>query len=95
MEPDEFTWVSGEGLLTTYESKDGEGLQFCQICGSTLCGTFKGQIQGVTLGCTDGDPGIRLGMHIFVGEKASWETLPDDGIPQYEESPPANSSENS
>ena len=88
VDPDEFSWVSGENLLTSYESKKGEGLQFCSICGSTLCGTYKGRINGVTLGCVNGDPDISLGMHIFVGSKASWETIPE-GVPQYEEGPPA------
>lgn len=41
----------------------------------------------VTLGCVDGNPEIELGMHIFVGSKASWETI-SGGAPQYEEWPP-------
>jgi|TARA_B110000881_G_scaffold214560_1_gene227158 hypothetical protein len=86
VEPDDFSWVSGKNLLISYESKNGAGLQFCSICGSTLCGTYKGKINGVTLGCIDGDPEIAIGMHIFVGSKASWETIPD-GISQYEEWP--------
>lgn len=94
VEPEEFSWVSGKDLLTIYESEDGKGLQFCRICGSTLCGTYKGEIHGVTLGCTDGDPCIRLGMHIFVASKAPWETLPNDGVPQYEEGQPMNKAEN-
>lgn len=93
VDPKEFSWASGEHLLTTYESKHGAGLQFCRVCGSTLCGTFKGQVHGVTLGCTEGDVGIQLDMHIFVGDKASWETLPHDGVPQYEEWPPANTAD--
>ena len=87
VDPDEFSWVSGKNLLTSYESKKGEGLQFCSVCGSTLCGTYKGRVTGVTLGCVDGDPEILLGMHIFVGSKASWETIPKD-VPQYEKGSP-------
>ena len=41
-----------------------------------LCGTYKGKVNGVTLGCVDGDPQIELEMPVFVGSKASWETLP-------------------
>lgn len=88
VEPDEFSWISGEDLLTSYRSKSGAGLQFCRVCGSTLCGTLAGEVHGVTLGCVEGDPGVSLGMHIFVGSKAPWETIPD-GIPQYDEGPPA------
>lgn len=89
VDPNEFIWTSGENLLTSYESGSGAGLQFCSKCGSTLCGIYKGNIHGVTLGCVDGDPDIRLERHIFVGSKASWETIPE-GVPQYEEWPPEN-----
>lgn len=89
VDSNEFSWVSGENLLTSYESNNGAGLQFCSKCGSTLCGIYKGKIHGVTLGCVEGDPDIALKWHIFVGSKASWETIPE-GVPQYEEWPPEN-----
>jgi len=81
---DDFSWLSGEPLLTTYASKTGAGIQFCSKCGSTLCGTDNGQVIGVALGCVEGDPHIEIGMHIFVGSKATWEVIPE-GVPQYEE----------
>jgi hypothetical protein len=43
---------------------------------------------GVTLGCLDGDPEISLNRHIFVGSKASWETIPNDDVPQFEKGSP-------
>jgi hypothetical protein len=89
LEPEQLSWVSGENLLTNYESSNGAGLRFCSICGSTLCGTYKGKLHGVTLGCVDDNPEIELGMHIFVGSKATWEVIPE-GVPQYEEWPPKN-----
>ncbi len=85
--PEEFSWVSGKNMLTSYKSKKGEGLQFCSICGSTLCGTFNGVIQGVTLGCVNDDPKIEIGMHIYVGSKAKWEIIPD-GVIKYQEGSP-------
>lgn len=69
--PDTFKWLSGKDLLTTYQSKHGLGLQFCSQCGSTLYGTYRGDIHGVTLGCVNGDVEIEIGMHIFVGSKAT------------------------
>jgi hypothetical protein len=57
------------------------------VCGSTLCGTFNGQVHGVALGCINGDPEIEIGRHIFVGSKAKWELMPNDVL-QYDESPP-------
>ncbi|MCR9215436.1 MAG: GFA family protein [Proteobacteria bacterium] len=84
--PGTFKWLSGENLLTSYESKQGFGLQFCSCCGSTLCGIYQGKIHGVTLGCVDGDPKVEIGQHIFVGSKAAWEKIPE-GITQFQEGP--------
>lgn len=86
----EFKWLSGKNLLTSYAGKQGFGLQFCSQCGSTLCGTFNGKIHGVTLGCVNGDPDIEIGMHIYVGSKATWEIIPD-GVLQYTEGAPESS----
>lgn len=82
--PGDFEWLQGEGLLTTYATGHGYGLQFCSRCGSTLCGVSGGLVHGVTLGCINGDPAIQIGRHIYVGSKASWEVIPE-GVPQYHE----------
>lgn len=86
VEPQTFTWIAGAEHLTTYTNKDGFGIGFCSICGSTLCGLFQGEIHGVTLGCVNGDPQVEIGMHIYVGSKAAWEVLPD-GIKTFTEGP--------
>ena len=85
--PDEFKWVSGEGLLTPFVNEAGFGLMFCRQCGSTLCGIFEGTIHGITLGCLNEDPQIELSRHIYTGSKASWETIPE-GVPHYTENKP-------
>lgn len=87
VEPHEFEWLSGQELLTSYVGKHGFGLQFCSQCGSTLCGIYQGTVHGVTLGCVNGDPGIEIGRHIYVGSKARWEILPE-GVIQYQEGAP-------
>lgn len=86
VDADEFKWISGESLLTSYVGKHGFGLQFCSKCGSTLCGIFDGQIHGVTLGCINGDPDVEIDKHIYVGSKANWEVMPQ-GVPQFEKGP--------
>jgi len=83
----QFQWLQGESLLSTYTSKEGFGLQFCCRCGSTLCGTYLGEVHGVTLGCVDGDPDVEIEMHIYTASKAGWERIPDDVI-QYPEAAP-------
>lgn len=87
VESQNFEWLSGQTLLSTYVNSDGSGFKFCSQCGSTLVGTYHDLIHGVTLGCINGDPGIELGMHLYVGSKANWETIPE-GVIQYQEGPP-------
>ena len=92
VEPGAFEWLSGQDLLTTFENTQGFGLQFCSQCGSTLCGTYHGAIHGITLGCVNGDPGVEIGHHIFVGSKAVWEVLPA-GVVMFEEGLPVTDSQ--
>jgi hypothetical protein len=69
-----------------HTAPNGWGVGFCRVCGSTLCVEFKGQVQGVTLGTVNGDPGVRLSMHIFVDSKAAWDHI-GGAAPQFAEWP--------
>jgi hypothetical protein len=73
-------------MLTTYDSGEGFGHQFCSRCGSTLCGIYERRVHGITLGCVDVDPGVKIWKHIFVGSKAPWEVMLE-GVRQFEEGP--------
>jgi hypothetical protein len=84
--PESFSWVSGEDLLTRYESAPGLGLCFCGTCGTTLCGLHEGKVHGVTLGSVDGDPGVQIAMHIFVDSRAPWDHI-GGNAPQFAEFP--------
>ena len=86
---EDFKWLSGENLLTSYVGQQGYGMQFCQNCGSTLCGTHVGEVHGVILGCINGDPDIEIAMHIYVDSKAKWEVMPE-GVVQFPGAPPKN-----
>jgi len=85
--PDEFSLLTDKNLLSHYEAGENFGIQFCKKCGSTIGGTYRGELCWVTLGCIEGDPQIKLGKHIFTGSKASWESIPGD-VPQFEAWPP-------
>jgi len=87
VDPEDFTWLSGQELLTTYSGQHGFGLCFCSKCGSTLCGVYDGSIHGITLGCLNEDPPIKIGRHIYVGSKAHWEVIPE-GVLQFESGVP-------
>lgn len=86
VDPEDFRWIAGEDRLTSYASQQDFGLCFCSTCGSTLCGTYRGQVHGVTLGCVNGDPGVTIGQHIFTDSKAPWEILPE-GITAFPGAP--------
>jgi hypothetical protein len=40
------------------------------------------EVHGVTLGTVDGDPGVEIGMHIYVASKAPWDHIGGDA-PQF------------
>ncbi|WP_082363532.1 GFA family protein [Chondromyces crocatus] len=84
-----FTWLTGADRLTKHGTGDGWGLAFCSVCGSTLCGMAGESVHGVTLGSVDGDPGVQLEMHIFVGSKAPWDHIGGDA-PRFDEGPPSD-----
>lgn len=88
IEPGALSWDSGEDQLRHYQTAPGWGLSFCGNCGTTLCGTQEGRVHGVTLGPVDGDPGVAIQMHLFVGSRAPWDHIGGDA-PQYEAFPPA------
>ena len=84
-----FVWLSGEDLLSIHETGGGWGMAFCSKCGSTLCGLHDGKVHGLTLGCIDGDPGVEIEMHIFVGSKAPWDHIGGNAV-QYAEHAPVD-----
>ncbi len=83
LEPGTFRWTQGEDSVKIYASKHGPGLGFCETCGSTLVGLYKGEVMGVALGVLDGDPEVTIGDHIFVGSKASWDVIGGEA-PQHD-----------
>lgn len=82
-----FRLLTGEDLVEVYRPSGGGMVKaFCRRCGSSLFGGTwpEGTEVSIRLGAFDGDPGIAPQFHTFVGAKATWETLPDDGLPRYE-----------
>ena len=84
-----FRWLSGEENLTKFSSVDNWAVGFCSTCGTTLCGLFNDSVHGVTLGVVDGDPGVEIDVHYYVGSKAPWDHI-GGTAPQLEEGPPSN-----
>ncbi len=83
--------TEGESLIAAYEPPDGFAKVFCSACGSALWSRSPDDpdVIGVRLGAFDGDPGVRPSYRQYVAYAASWEPLPDDGLPRYDERKPS------
>ena len=89
--PGSFRVVAGSELVQAWvPSGPGWPKCFCGACGSALWSRSptEDDVVSVRLGTFDADPGIRPQWHQFVAYAASWEALPDDGLPRYDERPP-------
>jgi hypothetical protein len=77
--------LAGSELIETYRPPGGMAKAFCRRCGSSLFGGTwpDGPEISIRLGVLDTDHGIAPQYHSFAASKASWETLPDDGLPRY------------
>jgi hypothetical protein len=85
-----FRLLQGEDLISVYRPDGGAAKAFCSVCGSSLFGGTwpDGPEVSVRLGSLDGDPGIRPLYRSFVGSKAIWDELADDGLPRFPEQNP-------
>jgi len=86
---DAFRWLWGSDELAFFKCPDARyfGQSFCTTCGSPMpAAAVAGPRRQITAGTLDDDPGVREGLHIFVGSKASWHEITDD-LPRYEELP--------
>ncbi len=88
-----FRLLAGHELVRVWRPDDGGAVKaFCERCGSSLFGGTwpDGPEVSIRLGALDDDPGIRPQYHSFVGSKAAWDELPDDGLPRHSARPPSD-----
>ena len=82
-------FVAGEDRRRSFDLPSGWGTAFCSTCGSPLPRLHpNGKIFFVPAGLLDGDPGVKVERHIFVGSKASWDEIAGDA-PRFEEDDPS------
>src|SRR3712207_4118635 len=82
--------TQGEALLRDYEPPDGFSKVFCGDCGAALFSRRPGEpFVTVRMSAFDSDPGVRPQWRQHVASAASWEPIPDDGLPRYPGAPPA------
>jgi len=87
LRPGSLTVLSGREQLRGWNAGTGLEKVFCGACGSAVFARQgpDGAIEIVRLGAIDGDPGVRPFAHQFVAYAAPWETIPDDGLPRFDE----------
>jgi hypothetical protein len=87
--------LAGEDLLGFWAPPDSFVKFFCSACGSSLWSRHprEHQVINIRLGAFDADPRIRPSYRQFVAYAASWEPIPDDGLPRYPERPPSTVSD--
>lgn len=89
LKPETFRWLSGEELVKGWRHADGGGEKFfCSNCGGHLTSLNPDQpeMMSVRMAAFDSDPGIRPNYRQFLAYAASWEPIPDDGLPRFQES---------
>lgn len=87
VESGSFKITAGEQLLKAWEPEGGGFAKvFCSRCGSSLFSRAPGTAEpfSVRLGAFDQDPGVRPSFRMHVASAASWEPIPDDGLPRYQ-----------
>jgi len=85
--PDALRITAGEEHVRTWQPVDGAAKCFCGLCGSALWSRMPTGEWGVRLGSFDEDPGIRPQWRQFVAYAATWEEIPEDGLPRHPERP--------
>jgi hypothetical protein len=78
-------FLEGEEAVGAYRPPDGFEKLFCSGCGSALFSRNPDDLaqMSVRLGVLDEDPGVGPSWRQFVAMAASWEPIPDDGVPRF------------
>ena len=82
----QFRWLEEPAALRSYKSDEDWQTNFCGRCGCPApFEREEANMAYVPAGTLDADPGVPVGVHVYVGSKASWDLIAGDA-PQYEES---------
>ncbi len=85
-----FKWLCGEESIRSFRRPSGWETAFCANCGTPAPRLQpNGKIWSIPMGCLDGDPGVQVAEHIFVGSIASWDSV-SPGAAEYREWNPEN-----
>ncbi|MGH2862699.1 MAG: GFA family protein [Solirubrobacteraceae bacterium] len=89
IDPASFRFLSGENQVRGWQPPDGMEKCFCGACGAHLFSRTPDRSRlFIRMSAFDADPGIRPSYRQFVAYAASWEPIPDDGLPRFDEARP-------
>ncbi|MGF1543842.1 MAG: GFA family protein [Parvularculaceae bacterium] len=76
-----FRWIRGADGISTWKKPDADWTSsFCRICGSAVPGANDKERTFVPAGLiVKGGDHLRVAHHIWVGSKAPWDAIDDDG----------------
>ena len=79
--------LSGEEFVKAFRPPDGFAKVFCTNCGGALWSQSPKdpEVISVRMGAFDSDPGVRPSYHQYVAYAATWEPIPEDGLPRFPE----------
>jgi hypothetical protein len=82
----DFRWLEGQTLLSTYQSSPAAERGFCKYCGSSLYYKFLGQDDQIeiAIGTLDDEPSRSVDNSIFCSSRPLWSICNKD-IPEYPE----------
>lgn len=82
----DFKFVQGEHLLKKFKSSEMIERCFCQECGSPIIAIKAStpEFYRLRLGSLDSIISHKPTRHIFVADKANWDTI-CDGLPQHDQ----------
>ena len=78
---DDFEWTGGQSLVRTWRKPEADWhMPFCTSCGSPVPGPSDDSNMFVPAGLiSDAAEPLRVAHHIWVGSKADWDEIGDDG----------------
>lgn len=82
-----FRWLTGESLLSSFESSPGKLRHFCRRCGTHLVAERPAESQVILrIATLDDDPGKRPVAHIWTSHDVPWLEHRSD-LEQFAEAP--------
>lgn len=82
-----FRWLSGAEHISSWVKDTGFRSDFCSKCGSPVPNPLRStSYYWVPIGLLDDEQKLQIAAHVFVGSKASWEVISQQGV-RYETIP--------